>query len=337
MKRLGILTATILAGAVVVAATAMASGAPPSQPRRLEGVPRFGHVFLIIGENTSRSKLTHASAPFLTTRVRPHAAWLTNYYAVADGSLADYVAMTSGQFTTCDVNDNMPPACHQRIDNLFHQLDVNHVGWREWNESMPNPCAFFDSGTAWWRDIYTTHHNPAVYYDNIEGGVWDEGIRPSRECVQRVVPAGTTAPNDMTAFNRATATGDVPRFNLVIPNDCEQGHDPCAVHGPLTHSNPVRQFDQFLAREIPIIQHSPAYQHDGVIIVTYDEGSDPPTPNRFNVLLAILSPLIQPGTYTQHATHYSLLRTLEDGFGITHHLQHAATATPIATPWRNLH
>jgi hypothetical protein len=32
--------------------------------------------------------------------------------------------------------------------------------------------------------------------------------------------------------------------------------------------------------------------------------------------------------------HYSLLRTLEDGFGISDHLRGAADASPISTIWK---
>jgi hypothetical protein len=40
-------------------------------------------------------------------------------------------------------------------------------------------------------------------------------------------------------------------FNLIVPNDCENGHDPCGGDG-------VRHFDRFLAREVPRIEASPA-------------------------------------------------------------------------------
>ena len=74
----------------------------------------------------------------------------------------------------------------------------------------------------------------------------------------------------MSAFDAALTTGDVARFNMVIPNDCENGHDRCGTH------DSVRQFDDFLAREVPKIQASPAFGADGLIIVVWDEGADPP-------------------------------------------------------------
>src|SRR5947199_10542666 len=49
-------------------------------PPALEGVPRLGHVFVIIGENTTYDHLTSTNAPYLTQTFRPQAAWFTEYY-----------------------------------------------------------------------------------------------------------------------------------------------------------------------------------------------------------------------------------------------------------------
>ena len=108
---------------------------------------------------------------------------------------------------------------------------------------------------------------------------------------------------------------------MIIPNDCENGHDRCGTH------DSVRQFDDFLAREVPKIEASPAFGADGLIIVVWDEGADPPR-NPLHVGAALVGPHVKPGSRApQRLTHYSLLRTLEDGFGITRHLAHAATAS----------
>ena len=300
-----------------------------------EGVPSFGHVFLVVGENTSLSEVTPRNAPYLTGTLRPRAAWLTRYFALTDGSLGDYVAMMSGQFIRCERNNDFSftngdvpgqHACHQRVDNLFHQLDVRHVGWQEWNESAANPCDIFDHGAAWSKNTYSAHHSPAPYFDDIQAHHSSEDIVPSPECRARVLPAGTTGPDDMSAFDAALAVGNVGRFNLIIPNDCENGHDRCGTH------DAVRQFDDFLAREVPKIQASPAFA-DGTLIITWDEGADPPRDPK-HVGLAVRGSQVRPGVYGRTGyTHYSLLRTLEDGFGITRHLAHAAHARPISGIW----
>ena len=69
-------------------------------------MPAFGHVFLIVGENTSISEITPRHAPFITGTLRPQSAWLTRYFALTDGSLGDYAAIVSGQFVRCERDDD---------------------------------------------------------------------------------------------------------------------------------------------------------------------------------------------------------------------------------------
>jgi hypothetical protein len=52
-----------------------------------------------------------------------------------------------------------------------------------------------------------------------------------------------------------------------------------------------------------------------------------------NVLLAMVGPQVTPGQYDDLQSHYGLLRTLEDGFGIGTYANNAATADPITNIW----
>jgi hypothetical protein len=312
---------------------------PAGSATEAEGVPAFGHVFVIMGENTELGQINSGNSPYLLGNVKPRAAWLTNYYAVTHFSEANYAAMTSGQFTHCEQFDGSIASCHQDVENIFHQLDTAGVPWQSWLESMPAPCAVASAGSAKTLNHFGAKHNPAVFYDNVEGagGVWSaDPAGQSAECKANDIPAGGTGPNDMSAFNQAVTQGDVGRFNFVVPNECEDGHDNCQPQG-----NGVAQFDAFLAREVPLIERSPAFGSDGVIIITFDEGTSnrgPASSKQFsgggNVAFAVLSPLAQPGQYGSVYNHYSLLRTLEDGFGIADHPANAASADAINTIWR---
>jgi hypothetical protein len=254
--------ATVSAGlAAAPAASAIASA---------EGVPAFGHVFLIIGENTTYTHLRASNAPYLLGAIRSASAWLTSYYAATHWSQANYVALVTGQFTRCEQKDG-GVACHQNVDNLFHQLDVAGLGWKVWLEARTARCDTGSGGscasnTACPLTGFYTTGNPPIMFDNIEGpgGVWS-ATTPSAECLANDIPAGTPTPG-MSAFNAALAAGRVPSFNMVIPNGCDDGEANCKpVHNRYT------QFDDFLAREVPKIEASPAFGNNGVIIETYDE------------------------------------------------------------------
>jgi phosphatidylinositol-3-phosphatase len=344
---LAALTATMAAAATSMAASAV----PAKAPADAAGVPRFDRVFLIVGENTELRQINKNVTPYLATTLRHRSAWLTHYFAVTHFSLANYIAMTSGQYTACHQGDYPPADCHQDVDNLFAQLDDAGVSWKSWMESMPEQCAIEDAGSSKTLNGYDAKHNAALYYDGIEGpnGVWS-ATSTSAGCRAHVVPAGTTGPNDTRYLDGALASGRVPRFNLIVPNECENGHDSCLPNPP----SATGQFDDFLEREVPKILVSPAFTADSVLIVTYDEGTSTAggggangstpcdawvdCPNFFdgggNVPFLVIGDPVRVGIYDDSVhDHYGLLRTLEDGFGIAQHLGRASTAHAIDEIW----
>ena len=132
--------------------------------------------------------------------------------------------------------------------------------------------------------------------------------------------------------------GATPAFSFLAPNLCNDGHDAtCADGAP----GGLAQADRFLAHWVPVIMAAPAYQDGGLIVITFDEGSDAAaccgetsgiSPSHLNVPLpgktgpgggrigaVLLYPLIRPGTVSAvQYNHYSLLRTIEDIFGLPH-------------------
>ena len=144
--RFGVMSVPVLALAagMIAALAAPAPGVARAAGNPGEGVPAFGHVFLIIGENTTYSHLKTANAPFLMGVLRPRAAWLGNYYAATHWSQANYVALVTGQFTRCQQHDG-GIGCHQNIGNLFHQLDLAGLSWKVWLEAGTAKC---DTGSG---------------------------------------------------------------------------------------------------------------------------------------------------------------------------------------------
>ena len=255
MRTIRCLLIPLAVGAVVTLTVSPSRGSSVER----DGVPAFGNVFVIVGENTSAEQITPAHAPYLTGTLKPHSAFLTNYHSYKkSSSLGQYIAMISGQFTKCEANNDVPDHCHQRVDNLFSQLDRAGRTWREWSESMANACDIVDHGAAWAKNIFSAHHNPALYFTRIHGSGYDEAITPERAC--RARPRDGHRPSPTT---RARSTRRSPHrrragtSTYIVPNDCENGHDPCGT------KDPVRQFDDFLAREVPKIETSPAFGRDG--------------------------------------------------------------------------
>jgi len=314
-----------VAAAVGLAALAQVSAAG----RGADGVPRFGHVFVIIGENTDYQHLTATNAPYLMTTVRPSSAWFENYNAATHWSQANYVALTSGQFTPCEQKD-LGYACRDDVDNIFHQLDGARMSWKVWLEAGTAKCDTGSGGSCTSNDpcpltgFYTTG-NPPIDFTNIS---YDE-------CLANDVPAGT-AQDGMTTFNTDLTTGNLADFNVVIPNGCDDGEAQCKPA-----NNRYTQFDNFLAREIPLIESSPAFGSDGVIVVTYDEdqrmgglAAKNGLGSGGHIACALISPLVRPGDYADTTYSYSVLRTIQAGFGLGPYLGSAAQVAALPVVWK---
>jgi phosphatidylinositol-3-phosphatase len=315
--------------AATLAATGLAGFAQVSAAGGgADGVPRFGHVFVIIGENTDYQHLTTTNAPYLMTKIRPSSAWFENYYAATHWSQANYVALTSGQFTRCEQQDG-GYACRDDVDNVFHQLDGAGKSWKVWLEAGTAKCDTGSGGSCASNDpcpltgFYTTG-NPPIDYTDIS---YDE-------CLANDVPAGT-ADDGMATFNSDLTSRNVADFNVVIPNGCDDGEANCK---PL--NNRYTQFDDFLAQEVPLIESSPAFGRDGVIVVLYDEdermgglAAKNGLGSGGHVACALISPLVQPGEYADKTYSYSVLRTIQDGLGLGPYLGHAAEVTALPVGW----
>jgi hypothetical protein len=319
---------------VAAIATACAIVAPvPSQAAN--GVPTFSHVFVIVGENTSLSQLTMKNATYQLGTIKPNSAWLTDYWGISHYSTSKYIAMTSGQFLPCHQADEKPATCNQDVPNVFGQLSgaSTPISWKAWNESMPQPgCYLVNAGENRFGNAYRVKHNPAAYYEDVVGSNFS-GTTGDAFCQQHDVSMGTTDPNDKSTFEADLRSGDIPRFNYITPNMCEDGHDNCKPEG-----NTIKQFDDFLAREVPKIMASPAWDSNSVIFVVYDEGQDggPGKAVKFaggNVPFAVIGDLVHNAQYTETENHYNLLRTIEDGFGLGP-VPAVATSAPITQIWK---
>ena len=129
----------------------------------------------------------------------------------------------------------------------------------------------------------------------------------------RNLPAQVNQP--FTAF--PTDFAQLPSVAFVVPDMCHSMHD-CTVG---TGDRWVRRHLEAYARW--------AVSHNSLLVVTFDENSGG-TVNSIPTLL--VGARVRPGVNGEKLTHYGLLRTLEDAYGLEA-LGHAATARPLRTIW----
>ena len=219
------------------------------------------------------------------------------------------------------------------------QLSVAGVSWKGYLEDMgkdlsrePDRCGEpgnpvgvgskdgTQSATA--KDQYAARHNPFVYFHS---------ILDSPRCNTNVVPL-----DQLTGDLASTAT--TPSFSLIAPNLCNDGHDATCKGKNLrgTNAGGLTAVDYWLSTYVPRILNSPAFRQDGVVIITSDESEnqdaaaccgEKPGPNTLapgqtgpgggRIGTLVIGSCVVPGTRNATAyNHYSLLRSLEDRFGV---------------------
>jgi hypothetical protein len=279
------------------------NGPKPSNFGDNDGL-RIKHVFVIVLENEGFDVTfgPTSKAPYLSQTLTSQGVLLSQYYGTGHVSLDNYVAMISGQAATPQTRNDCQTYADfvetgvtpdgqaigtgcvypASIKTLPDQLNTIGKTWRAYMGDMGNdpsresptcghpvlnsidhtqsaeaPSVAVPSG-----DQYATRHDPFMYFHS---------IIDSPDCVQNVVNLNLLAQD-------LKSDSTTPDFVFITPNLCDDGHDsPCVTGRP----GGLVSADAFLQKWIPLIQASKAYQRDGLIVITFDEGglSEGPNPN----------------------------------------------------------
>jgi hypothetical protein len=150
------------------------------------------------------------------------------------------------------------------------------------------------TGCGYGTSGYVRRHNPWVDFSNLS---------PSTNLPY------TSFPTDFT---------QLPTLSFVIPNLCNDMHDCSVSIGDSWLSSHINNYVNW------------AKTHNSLLILTWDEDDDTTSGNRILTLFAGAN--IKPGAYAESINHYSVLRTLENMYGLAA-LGNASAATPITDVW----
>jgi phosphatidylinositol-3-phosphatase len=250
-----------------------------------------GTVFTIVMENKSASQIFgNSQAPFINQLAKQNAVASGYRDSNVHPSEPNYIWMVSGEnFGILDDND---PGPENHIDSKSHladQLEAAGLTWRSYQESMGQACDLHSHGN------YAVKHNPFMFFDDING--WDgKQVNVTPRCSEHVV--------DYSQFDGDLASGKLPKYVFITPNLQDDMHD-----------GTIAQGDAWLAREVPKILGSDAFNKGGVLFLLWDEGGgliagdDPP--------MIVISPNSKPG-YTSKVAYdeSSFLKTVEEIVGL---------------------
>lgn len=295
------------------------------------GIPSYQHIFVLMMENHNYDQIIgNAYAPHINHLATTYGL-ATSYYGVTHPSEPNYVATIGGDYF--GIQDDAPyttttPVSHTiNGTNLADQIEAVSLTWKAYMGGLPSPgfTGFYAPDKS--NQLYASKHNPFMNFADIQ-------TNPAR--LQRIVP-DTQLATDLQ-------NGDVPAFSFIAPDQCHDMHGgPAACPysakpGDANDNFLVGQGDAYANTLVNTITGSSLWtQGNNAIVVVWDENDFDSTgvtgccdanPGGGRVSTIVITNhgprgLTDPTPYN----HYSLLRTIEDAFGLSSHLRRAGSAT----------
>jgi hypothetical protein len=241
------------------------------------------------------------------------------------------------EVTNIDGVESIPEAKNISGKTIADQLDERGMTWKSYQESLPaagadgvnNSDGFFSNlipvksvlptEAQTLINLYAVKHNPFAYFLNVE-----QGADPDNSLKNM---AGFEGKHGLF---EDLESGHVPNYSFIAPNQCNDQHgrgnagpvcdfDPSTL-GTQVGLNPalIYQGDLTVRNLVKAIHASPAWE-DGknAIVLLWDENDYSATPNVNQVLVVVDTNYGEHGVQSgRRYTHFSLLKTIEGGFGL---------------------
>ena len=256
-------------------------------------LPRPDHVVVVIEENRSFTNIIGNRDAPYINGLAARGALFTQSYALVHPSQPNYLMLFAGSNLGV-TTDGVPRVLPFSAPNLGAELIASGLTFRGYSEDIP--VVGFRGKKA---GDYARKHNPWVNWQGAPANA---------------IPAVCNLP-----FAAWPADLErLPTVAFVVPN---LQHD--------MHDGTIAQADAWLRAQLdPYIRWAAA--HDSLFVVTFDE-DDGHEGQRIPTFF--VGPMVRPGRYEQRITHYEVLRTLEQMYGLAPSGA-AANAAPIDFCWQ---
>jgi len=287
----------------LAAAGLAVAGAVPAAP-----VPRFDHVVVVIMERHSPADIFgSANAPYINGSLIPYGVKFTNSKTPPGmhPGQPNHIALLAGSNLGI-TDDNCPQAL--TAPTLAQQLIDAGRSFAHYSEDLPS--AGDTSCTSSGSGLYKRMHNPVPDFASL--------------------PVAMNQP--YSQFIADLTNGTLPTVSFVVPNVCN------SMYGQTSGTDCVSFFtnlvllgDTWLSNNLPALFAAPVARNT-LLILTWDEGSGLITPSD-DIPTIFAGAHVQRGvTSATPITHYDVLRTLEDMYGLAP-LGNAAGASAITDVW----
>jgi hypothetical protein len=233
------------------------------------------------------------SQPFFA-KFAEDGALLTNFLAETHPSQPNYLALVSGD--TYGVTNNK---VHLNARHVGDLLEAKGKSWKIYLEDYPGNCF-----TGAYSGKYVRRHNPFISFLNVQQDV--------ARCNAHLVGSDT--------FQTDVQSGNLPDFSIYVPNQSHDGHD-----------TGVGYADRWFSSTFGSLLQNPKFMQGLLVIATFDEAKGV-GPNR--IYTAFRGDMVKPGSqFSAQASHYSLLKMIEEAFSLGGLGRGDARASEITGIW----
>jgi hypothetical protein len=299
----------------------------------------FRRVVIVVLENASRDTVL---ANQYMSDLRKKGVFLSNSHGVTHPSQPNYFAMTGGdtlgmvtddpgwvQWATVVFSNPVPP-----VYCIADLLDRRGLSWKAYAECLTQDDMVYATDPlpvpADGDFPFARRHVPFLSYPHI---------------MQNKEYADLHIVNAADNFELDLAAGRLPHYSFYVPNLINDGHSlpPYSLPpDPMNNCNettdkyppahPIEDKDQLLNIEAflknflgddPVSKFPP----ETLIVITFDESYGAAVP--YNIYTLLIGDMLEAGTVRHEPyNHYSLLRTIEENFGLGTLGRNDAAATP---------
>jgi hypothetical protein len=289
----------------------------------------FSHVYIIMEENSNYEDIigNGVDAPYINQLAQQY-SFAANYYGVTHPSEPNYVAATAGDFFGLHADDQS-----KRFDvqNIVDRLESKGLTWATYQQGLPGPGSTVNQAPSTGSGLYVRKHDPFMLYNDVLNS-------PTR--LQNVKPIESLATD--------LSSGNAPNYAFIAPDQCHDMHGVssssataygmpwCAYPPNFVLNHPLIQAgDAYVKQVVTTIMSSKGWTADSIIVLTWDENessglsspnrgyasstgccASPPGDGGGRVPTIIITNTPMHTVSLRPYNHYSLLRTVEDNWGL---------------------
>jgi hypothetical protein len=275
----------------------------------------FKRVLIIVFENQTYHNVRDKSTYFarLADRVLNdtdplNGRLLSDFHGLFHPSYSNYLAMVSGR--------QIPTSFDHQLDldgirTIAHSLVERKLTWRNYAEGYPGNC--FPGPSHGERKEYARKHVPFLSF---------KSIQTDTQLCDNVVPG--------SRFWDDFSSGTLPNYAFYSPDMYNDGHNP-----PWGPGIGLRRASDFLEEFLRRILDKKEFMDETLTVITFDESYTILVPDSNHIYTLFLGNMVKKGVSPQYYTHYDVLRTIEDNFGLPPLPNNAVPACSIEGIWNN--